>query len=79
MGNFTPDELRSVRDQHESWLTSQPGVVGTGVGMDKGGKLSLKIFSNRMSAETRNAIAERLRAFPVAFEETGGIRKQTAQ
>jgi hypothetical protein len=79
MRNFTPDELRRVRDQHESWLRSLPGVVGTGIGIDTKGRISLKIFSNHMSAETRNAIAERLQAFPVAFEETGEIRKQTAQ
>jgi hypothetical protein len=46
--------------------------------MDKSGRISLKVFSNRVSAETRNAIAERLGAVPVAIEETGEIRKHTA-
>jgi hypothetical protein len=79
MKKFTPEELHALRDQHESWLRALPGVIGTGIGMDKSGRISLKVFSNHMSAETRNAIAERLGAVPVAIEETGEIRKQTAQ
>jgi hypothetical protein len=78
MKDFTAEELQTLRDQHESWLRSLPGVVGTGIGMDKSGRISLKVFSNRVSAETRNAILERLGSAPVAIEETGGIRKQTA-
>ena len=77
MKNFTPEELKAVRDQHETWLRALPGVVGTGVGMDKSGRISLKVFSNRISALTRDAIAERLGSVPVAIEETGEIRKQT--
>jgi hypothetical protein len=78
MKNFTPEELKAVRDQHETWLRALPGVVGTGVGMDKSGRISLKVFSNRISAQTRDAIAQRLGSVPVAIEETGEIRKQTA-
>ena len=77
MRNFTQEELRTLRDQHESWLRSQPGVVGTGIGMDRSGRISLKVFSSQMPAETRNAIVQRLGPIPVAIEETGEIRKQT--
>ena len=79
MKTFTPEELHALRDQHESWLRALPGVVGTGIGMDRSGRISLKVFSNHMSAETRNTIAERLGAVPVAIEETGEIRKQMSQ
>jgi hypothetical protein len=79
MNDFTEKELLGLRDRHEPWLKALPGVVGTGVGMDKSGRLSLKVFSNRISTETRTAIGERLGAVPVAIEETGEIRKQTAQ
>jgi hypothetical protein len=79
MKNFTAEELQRLRDEHESWLKALPGVVGTGIGLDKCGRISLKVFSNRISAATRNLIAERLSAVPVAIEETGEIRKQTAQ
>jgi hypothetical protein len=37
-------------------------AVGTGDGMDKSGRISLKVFSNRISAQTRDAIAERRKA-----------------
>jgi hypothetical protein len=76
MKNLTSKDLEHVRDQHEAWLRALPGVVGTGIGMDKSGQISLKVFSNRISAETRNAITERLGSVPVAIEETGEIRKQ---
>jgi hypothetical protein len=78
MTSMSPQELQVIRDQHESWLRAQPGVVGTGVGMDKTGRITLKVFTNRMSADTRNAIYERLRDVPLAIEETGEIRKQDA-
>ena len=32
MNGMTLEELTAIRDQHEPWLRSQPGVVGTGVG-----------------------------------------------
>ena len=79
MKDITPEELQALRDQHESWVRALPGVVGTGIGMDRSGRISLKVFTNQISTETRNAIAERLRELPVAIEETGEIRKQTAQ
>jgi hypothetical protein len=73
---MSPEELQAVRDQHEPWLRAQPGVVGTGVGMDKTGRIALKIFTNQMPPETRTTIAQRLRDVPLALEETGEIRKQ---
>jgi hypothetical protein len=76
MSPQSQQELLKVRDQHEHWLRAQPGVVGTGVGLDKGGNICLKIFSNRMTATTRDAIRAKLGDTPVAIEETGEIRKQ---
>jgi hypothetical protein len=78
MTNYTPEELQRVRDEHERWLKTRPGVVGTGIGMNKSGQICLKVYSNGMSAETRNKILERLPNIPVSIEETGEIRKQTA-
>jgi hypothetical protein len=76
MKSMTVEELTALRDQHEPWLRSQPGVVGTGVGIDKSGRIGLKIYGNQVSADVRNAIHERLKDVPVAIEETGEIRKQ---
>ncbi len=78
MKSFTSEELERLRNEHEPWLTALPGVVGTGVGMDRSGRIGLKVFSNRMPAETRNAITQRLQSIPFAIEETGEIRKQSA-
>jgi hypothetical protein len=76
MKSFTQEDLLAIHNQHEAWLRAQPGVVGTGVGMDKGGNICLKIFTNQVAPATRNAIYERLSDIPVAVEETGEIRKQ---
>jgi hypothetical protein len=74
---MTSEQLLSIRDEHDSWLRSLPGVVGTGVGLDRSGRIALKVFSNQIPAETRRAIAARLGDVPLAIEETGEIRKQT--
>jgi hypothetical protein len=79
MTSYSETELKAIRDQHEPWLRAQQGVVGTGIGLDKSGRISLKVYSNQMPAETRNAIVERLSPAPVAIEETGEIHKQTAR
>jgi hypothetical protein len=76
MKTMSPAELQILRDQHESWLRALPGVVGTGIGMDSGGRVALKVFTNHMPPETRDAIIARLADVPVAIEETGEIRKQ---
>ena len=75
MESLTQQELLDIRDQHETWLRAQPGVVGTGVGL-KGGDLCLKIFTNHVSPTTRNAIHERLVGVPLKLEEIGEVRKQ---
>jgi hypothetical protein len=73
---LTQQELLAIRDQHESWLRAQPGVVGTGVGLGKSGDTCLKIFTNHASPTTMNAIHERLSGIPLALEEIGEVRKQ---
>jgi len=78
MKDFNQDELLAERDRHEAWLRAQPGVVGTGVGMDKGGTISSKVFTNSMPHGTRETISQRLGHVPLAFEEVGEIRKQDA-
>lgn len=68
--------LLAIRDANEPWLKGLPGVVGTGIGLDASGRISLKIYGNQISAETRDTIRARLSDVPMAIEETGEIRKQ---
>ncbi len=77
MRSFDQAELLDLRDRHEVWLRSQPGVVGTGVGMDRTGAICLKVFTNRMTHTTRDAIQDRLTGWPVALEEVGEVLKQS--
>ena len=75
MQALTADELRKIRDQHEPWLRQQEGVIGTSVGLNAAGELCLKVFSDRMPPETRNAVMERLSGIPTTVEETGRLHK----
>jgi hypothetical protein len=68
--DFTQDELRLIRDQHEPWIRNHQGVVGTGVGPGPDGRMSLEVYTNKMSEETRKEITEHLAGVPVVFEET---------
>ena len=77
MKELSQQELLTIRDQHESWLRDQPGVEGTGVGMDKSGGICLKVFTNRIAPNVRDAIHERLGDIPLMIEEIGEVRKQS--
>jgi hypothetical protein len=68
---YTETQLAAARDQHEVWLNQQEGITGTGIGMDRGGQICIKIYTNRMSAATKSAVLARLQGLPVEFEETG--------
>ena len=74
MPALTADELLKIRDEHEAWLQRQPGVVGTGVGLNAAGEICLKVFSDRMTPQTRNSILERLSGIPTSVEESGPLR-----
>jgi hypothetical protein len=74
MDTFTEAALLQIRDRHESWLRSQPGVVGTGVGLSDAGDVVLKVYSDRMPPVVRDAILARLAGVPVVIEETGRPR-----
>jgi hypothetical protein len=76
MAAYTVEQLLAERDRLEDWLKAQPGVVGTGVGLGANGEPALKVFSNGIKNDVRDAILARLGAVPVAIEETGEIRKQ---
>ncbi len=69
--SYTEAQLLAARDQHEAWLAQLAGMNGVGIGLSQGGELCLKIFTNRMSASTKEAILARLVGVPIDFEETG--------
>lgn len=76
MPALTEDELRKIRDENETWLRGQQGVVGTGIGLNAAGQVCLKVYGNRIAPETRNSILARLQGVPTSLEETGEIRPQ---
>jgi hypothetical protein len=48
---------------------AQPGVTGTGIGLDARGQLVLRIFTKGISASTRQSIAKQLPHVPLDWEE----------
>ncbi len=71
---YTEAQVAAEKDKHGSWLAQQEGVTGTGIGLDSGGQPSIKVYTNRMPAATKEAILAKLRGIPVDFEETGEFR-----
>ena len=70
----TREDLVIARDQHRQWLREQPGIQGSGIGLDDDGKLSIVIFTHNASAATRQAVVSKFPGYPVHFQETGTIR-----
>lgn len=68
------DELRALKEKHAGWLGQQQGVTGVGVGLDQGGRMCLKIYTNHMPRETKETISSTLADVPFEFEETGEFR-----
>lgn len=67
----TTEELRALRDRHESWLRVQPGVVATSISLGPDGNPCLRLFVQHLSAATHTKIKKRLRNVPLQFEERG--------
>jgi hypothetical protein len=68
---WTEEALMRARDEHQSWLMQQDGIVGVMVAYDAGGQLCLKILTDHLDAETRRQIGERFGDVPLDFEDTG--------
>jgi hypothetical protein len=69
MNDQTEDKLRALRDANESWLMAQPGVIGTGIGIDESGRLVIRVYVQGISESTRQAIRARLAGATVDFQQ----------
>ncbi|UUO04971.1 hypothetical protein M4951_16450 [Blastopirellula sp. J2-11] len=70
------EELYQAKVAHDPWLSSQLGVVGTGIGLNHDGQLCILILTAGISEATKSLIVERLSGYPVGFEETGDFTAQ---
>lgn len=73
MIKFTESELRQTLEKHSIWLFKQPQVVGHGVGIDKDGRMVIKIFVNGLSKSGLEEIEKKFDGVPVVFEDHGPI------
>ena len=69
-------ELSKAKREHQVWLQQQVWFQGVGIGVDGSARACLKIFTNKMPAETRLLVEQRISNVNIEFEETGPIRKQ---
>ncbi len=58
----------AIQERHTERLLAQPGVVGTGVGLNEAGRPVIKIFTEWAGVE---GLPDRLEGLPVAVEVTG--------
>jgi hypothetical protein len=61
-------------EQNKDWIKAQPGIVGFAEAVDAQGRKVHKIYTDRLSGATREAILSRLEGVPVVFQETGQPR-----
>jgi hypothetical protein len=64
--------IEEVLKKHTPELMSIPGVVGTGIGMDKDKKCILVLVLKK-TPEMKKQIPSVIKGFPVKIEETGQI------
>lgn len=69
MKKFSEQEIQAARDRHDHWLMSQPGVLGSSVGLGRDGDIRLRIFTNQISESTRREIQSRISGIPIDWDE----------
>ena len=68
----SPSDITAIKERHESWLMSLPGVVGSGIG-DCEGKPCIKVYVKERTPELERHIPNQLEGFEVDVEVTGPI------
>ncbi len=73
------EHLTAVLQKHIRWISEFDGVTGAGVGFDlTTSRVSIVIYTNNLSEESKAAILETLAGEPISFEETGPISPRTS-
>jgi hypothetical protein len=63
----------ATKNRYDEQLMQLPGVVGTAVGLSADGRLVIKIYVEKDTAEVRKSIPAKLDSIPLEVEETGPI------
>lgn len=66
------EDIVVVKERHESWLMSLPGVVGTGIG-DCEGSPCIKVYVKERTPELERQVPKQLGGFALDIEVTGPI------
>lgn len=74
MKNYTQSQLEKLRNEKEPWLNTI-GVEASGIGLDKGGNVCLRLWCAADIADVRNAIASNdlFKDVPVDLEQSSGF------
>lgn len=68
------DSIMAVKERHEAWLLSLPGVVGVGVG-DCDGQPCVKVYSDERTPELERRIPKQLDGFKTDVQMSGPIEQ----
>ena len=65
--------VRQIKEKHEDWLLSLPGVVGVGIGKSPSGELCIRVYIKRGMASSSDRIPNKLDGVGVIAQEVGDI------
>ncbi len=68
----TADDIAVVKERHEAWLLSLPGVIGVGIG-DCDGRPCIIVYAVEHTPELAQQIPRQLEGFAVTLEVSGPI------
>jgi hypothetical protein len=66
------NDIAAIKERHESWLMSLPGVVGVGIGNCEE-KPCIKVYVKEKTPELERQVPKQLEGFEVNVEMTGPI------
>ncbi len=67
------EETKRAQARNAERLERVPGGVGHGIGLDRNGRVSIKVYVGKDTPEARAAVPDSVDGIPVEIEETGRI------
>ena len=80
MREYTQEELEATVSRHRGYLDSlleSRAIGGYGVGLDKGGRVRIKVIGDQTPADVLAQIEQRIGKDRVAYEDRGEARLQS--
>ena len=66
--DYTEEQLKDALEKHAEWIENSPGVATAGLAIGQEHPLCIMVYGDRVPLETRQAILDRLKGYPVEFD-----------